>query len=303
MRDIKRRKRGVVVGIEDLALLDALIWFGSGEKASQKMSVAQSTISRVASRVTREFGLELVKGQGEWLIVGETHYLNQERLLHQSMRMDGRAPLRVEAQYYSSPVFCSKVSENEYQLGNFDFLDIQRPIELLRSGVLDAWIAGYPDLPPSNDPELACIHLTRLPLRLVVAKNHPLLAKGDEVTLEDVADFPCISLRDGAFPESQRILESVGLWNTPTRINRYDQKKWLGQTADQVSVGYASVFSIELFPHPMEFLPIDLGMDVGETLVVRREHEHHPRIQGLLATMKEAAVELAARYPGVRMLF
>ena len=144
---------------------------------------------------------------------------------------------------------------------------------------------------------------TRLPLRLVVAKNHPLLAKGDEVTLKDVADFPCISLRDGAFPESQRILESLGLWNTPTRINRYDQKKWLGLTADQVSVGYASIFSIELFPHPMEFLPIDLGMDVGETLVVRREHEHHPRIQGLLATMKEAAVELAARYPGVRMLF
>ena len=88
----------MVVGIEDLALLDALIWFGSGEKASQKMSVAQSTISRAASRVTREFGLELVKGQGEWLILGETHYLNQERLLHQQIRLDGRAPLRVEAQ-------------------------------------------------------------------------------------------------------------------------------------------------------------------------------------------------------------
>ncbi len=249
------------------------------------------------------FDLELVKDQGEWLIIGDTALLDHERLIHQRIRLNGPSPLRVEAQYYSSPVFSRGLEDKSYLLGNFDILEISRAIELLRTGVLDAWIAGYPDLPAPNDPDLVCIHLTRLPLHLVVAPGHPLVSKGEAVTLDDVADFPCISLRDGAFPESQRILESLGLWNTPARVKRYDQMKWLGQTSDQVSVGYASVFSIELYPEPMVFLPVDLGMDVGETLVVRREYEHHPRIESLLATLKTMAVELANAYPGIRTLF
>ena len=267
------------------------------------MCVSQSTISRAAARVIAAFDLELVKGQGEWLITGDTTFLDQERLIHQRIRLNGRSPLRLEAQYYSSPVFCSRLENNSYLLGNFDILEISRAIELLRTGVLDAWIAGYPDLPAPNDPDLVCIHLTRLPLHLVVAPGHPLVTMGDAVTLDDVADFPCISLSDGAFPESQKILEGLGLWNTPTRVKRYDQKKWLGQTSDQVSIGYASVFSIELYPERMVFLPVDLGMEVGETLVVRREYEHHPRIKGLLATLKKMAVELANDYPGIKTLF
>jgi len=293
----------LVVAIEDLALLDALIWFGAGEIASQKMPVTQSTVSRVAAKVANAFGLELVKTQGAWQILGDTQYLDQERLLHQRMRLNGSGPMRVEAQYYSSPVFCTKLRELNYLLGNFDFLDFNRPIELLRQGVLDAWIAGYPDLPAPDDPDLVCFHLTRLPLRLVVSTNHPLASQGETVTLDDVADFPCMSLKDGAFPDSQKILESLGLWNTPARINRYDQRKWLGKTSDQVSVSYASVFSIELFPEPMVFLPVDLGMDVGETLVVRREHQRHPRTEALLATLKESAVALAEQYPDITLLF
>ncbi len=293
----------MVVEIGDLDLLDGLVWLGRGGNAAEKMSASQSTISRAAARVMAAFDLQLVKDQGEWLITGDTTHLNQERLIHQRIRLNGAYPLRVEAQYYSSPVFCSRLQDKSYLLGNFDILEISRAIELLRTGVIDAWIAGYPDLPAPDDPDLACIHLTRLPLHLVVATGHPLVAKGDAVTLDDVADFPCISLRDGAFPQSQRILEGLGLWNTPARVHRYDQRKWLGPTSDQVSVGYASVFSIELFPEPMVFLPIDLGMEVGETLVGRREYEHHPRIERLLATLKTMAVELANDYPGIRTLF
>ncbi len=46
--------------------------------------------------------------------------------------------------------------------GNFDFFDYQRPIELLRKGVIDAWVASYPDIPNHDDVEIASIRLNRI---------------------------------------------------------------------------------------------------------------------------------------------
>ena len=46
--------------------------------------------------------------------------------------------------------------------GNFDFFDYQRPIELLRKGVIDTWVASYPDIPDHDDVEIASIRLNRI---------------------------------------------------------------------------------------------------------------------------------------------
>jgi hypothetical protein len=37
--------------------------------------------------------------------------------------------------------------------------------------------------------------------------------------------------------------------------------------------------------------------------VVRREHEHHPRIQALLASLKQGCLELAEQYQDVSTAF
>lgn len=282
--------------------MDALLWLGSGEAASQMVSVSASTISRASRKVATEFGLELVKGQGEYTLFGDIRHLDLERLVHQRLRWDRDGQLRIEAQYYSGPLLTEGIGSH-YLLGNFDFLDIRKPIALLKSGVIDAWVAGYPDVPPPDDPFLCSFDLTRLPLRLVVSPAHPLLRLGQSVSLRDVAHYPCIALADGAFPESQKRLEARGLWNTPARIRRYNKDSWLGLTSDQVTVGYASVFSIKLFPEPMVFLPLDLNFEVGETLVVKREFVGHPRLDALLVFLKERATDLARQYEEVSLAF
>mgnify|MGYP006276159291 CR=1 FL=1 len=292
----------MVVSVEDLFCLDALLWLGGGETASQRVAVSASTVSRSSRKVAAEFGVELVKGQGEYSLLGDVRHLDLERLVHQRLRWDRGGQLRIEAQYYSGPLLTEGIGKN-YLLGNFDFLDIRKPIQFLKSGVIDAWIAGYPDVPPHDDALLCSIDLTRLPLRLVVSPEHPLLRLGQAVSLDDVAQYPCIALADGAFPESQKILEAKGLWNTPARIRRYNKDNWLGLTSDQVTVGYASIFSIKLFPEPMVFLPLDLNFDVGETLVVKREFVDHPRCKALLQFLKERAIELSAQYDDVSLAF
>ena len=91
----------MVVSIDSLACLDYLIWLRSGSAAAGRLGLTQPTVSRNVSRVSEIFGIELVKPNGEWDLVGDTTLLNLERSVHQRYRWFHELPLRIEAQYYS----------------------------------------------------------------------------------------------------------------------------------------------------------------------------------------------------------
>lgn len=293
----------MVVSLDDLSCLDALIWFGAGDAAARKMRVTQSTISRAARRVADLFQLTLLKGpSGEWFLHGDQHLLTMERFVHQQYRWNRNYPLRLEAQYYSGPLFAASVS-GDYLLGNFNFLNVATPTSLLRSGVIDAWIGCFPDVPHQDDSELASFSLTRLPTRLVVSQGHPLLKLGNAVTLDDVIKYPSLALPDGAFPNVQRRLQSLGLWNTPARLSRYQTALWEGKTEDNVTVAYATSFTMDMFPDKMIPLPIDISMDVGDVLIVRRSFVDHSRFQVMLKDLQDRAVQLANQYADVTLAF
>ena len=294
----------MVVSIEELACLDSLLWLGDGHAAAEKICVSQSTLSRHARSAARKLYVGLLKRDGHWQLSGDQSLLRAERCLHQLIRWTKDLPLRVDAQFYSGPYLAAGLeNSHDYLLGNFDLLDSRIPLALLLEGILDAWIAGFPDVPGPDDGDLACFRLTRLPLRLAVSSEHPLLKMGDSITLEDVAAYPSMALPDGAFPRSEEILKGLGLWNSPLRMRRYDPSKWLGQTQDQVTVAYASSFSIGLFPNPMVFLPVDLGFEVGEVLVVKREFSAHPRLQLLLKNLQQRSIALASQFSDIELAF
>ena len=171
--------------------------------------------------------------------------------------------------------------------GNHDLLNVEKPLNLLRASILDAWIGAYPDVPDEDDPDFASFPLLRHPIRLVVGENHPLLAAGDGVTFEMVSPYPSLALPDGAFPKLEACLKGLGLWNSPSRISRYNREKWEGRWEAELLVGYASIFSIEFYPQPQYFLPLQLPLMVGDNLVVKREFENHPRVLKLLADLRK----------------
>lgn len=292
----------MVVSIDNLLCLDALVWFGTGDRAAAKLDLSQSTISRIAQRVAQTFGVNLLKDQYEWSVYGDDRLLNLERSVHQQFRWNRSDRLRLDAQYYSGPLFTKELT-GQYLLGNFDFLNVDSPIGLLRSSVIDAWIGCHPDIPDDNDPDLLCFPLTRLPTYLVVSPAHPLLRIGKEIALSDISAFPCLALQDGAFPRVQSILESLGLWSNPVRISRYKVDKWEGKTQDQMTVGYATSFSMGLYPGEMVPLPISIPLEVGDTLVVKRVFADHPRLQTLLKLLQSRAIELASQYRDVSLAF
>lgn len=293
----------MVVSIDELNYLDCLLWLGEGKAAAEKICVAQSTLSRNARAAASKLYVSLLKRDAEWYVNGDQQILRSERRLHQQIRWEKELPLRIDAQFYSGPFLAEGLCPRQFIVGNFDLLDTRKPLQLLRSGILDAWIAGYPDVPDPDDETLACFRLTRLPLKLAVSVAHPLLQQGDAICLDDVAAYPCMALPDGAFPRLEETLKALGLWNSPVRMRRYDPAKWLGQSQDQVTVAYASSFSIGLFPDPMVFLPLDLGVEVGEAVVVKREFANHPRFRKLLLSLQQRSAQLARQYDDILVDF
>jgi DNA-binding transcriptional LysR family regulator len=290
-----------VVTIEDLACLDLIIWLRTGARVAVRLGISQPKVSRAVQSVCDMFGITITKKRGEWEVLGDQRLLNLERRVHQEYRWQKDQPLRIESQYYSGPLYCDPVPEG-WVAGNFDFIEIHTPLRHLRDGVIDAWLGCYPDVPDGDDPDLCCFHLTRLPTHLVVSPDHPLLQQTHALSLEDVRHYPSLALPDNAFPKIQATLQSLHLWNNPQDIHRYDQQKWEGKIASDLLVGYATVLSQGCLDSPKVILPIHIPLEVGETLVVRKQYQQHPRLLRLLSHLSRKSEELARRHPEIRLV-
>jgi DNA-binding transcriptional LysR family regulator len=290
-----------VVSIEDLACLDLIIWLRTGARAASLLGISQPKVSRAVQAVSDRFGITIAKRRGEWEVLGDQTLLNLERHVHQEYRWRKDQPLRIESQYYSGPLYCDPIPEG-WVAGNFDFIEIHTPLHHLRHGVIDAWLGCYPDVPDADDPDLCCFHLTRLPTHLVVSPEHPLLNQAHPLSLEDVRQYPSLALPDNAFPKIQATLQSLDLWNAPQGINRYEQQKWEGKIGSDLLVGYATALSIGQLDAAKVILPIQIPLDVGETLVVRKDYQQQPRLLRLLRHLSQKARDLAKRHPEIRLV-
>lgn len=291
----------MVVSTHALSCFDLLVWLRTGQEAGARLATSQSSVSRKVSDVARTFGVQLRKHDGEWLLAGDPTLLNLERQVHQRFRWEQGLPLRLEAQFYSGPLFCPGLSA-DWIRGNFDFLEVGTPLRHLRSGVIDAWIATYPDLPDDDDPDLTCFHLIRYPLGLAAPEGHPLLALGSSIRLQDVDPYPTVALDDGAFPKAQAALEALHLWNRSlqpgSRVSLEMTRVSLG---DPLALSPASLFNCHLLPGSWRLLPLELGLVSGDSLIVRRDYTNHPRLAALLAHLRHTAAQLAERHGEVEL--
>lgn len=261
----------------------------------------QSTVSRNAKKCADVFGVDLVRKGGEWYLKGNRMLIKLERQVHQLVRWLDDQPLRLEAQHWSAPLVCPPLSDR-WIAGNLDFLEYHRPLQLLRDHVIDAWITSYPDI-PADDSDLVSIHLSRMPMLLVVQDGHPLLDLGDRVTFEAIARYPILPLPDGAFPGFQQVLIDCGLWEPEAKNGPAEPSAWLGQSGvEDLLVGFATPLTLPLYGESFRQLPLRLPVEVGDALVVAREFIDYPQTHQLVASLRRRLRTLAATMPELVIL-
>ena len=280
-------------------MLDHLIWLRSGEAAAQRLHCAQSTVSRRNNETVRCFGLEIQRENGEWQLEGDQTLLLMERCVHQMHRLRSNDSFcRLEASPWAGPALAEPMPLG-WAGGSWDHVGMERPLQLLRERVIDAWIGSYqPDM-PTSDGEITVIDLCRTPVHLVAHPDHP-LALRQSLQPEDLEPFPSLSLPSGAFPKTEAILRSHGLWTTPFRMTRYKPELWEGQTADQVTLTYANCLALEVMKG-LKVLPFDLGLISGESLVVRTDLLPQPKILALLSTLRRRIAMKAKEIPEIAL--
>jgi DNA-binding transcriptional LysR family regulator len=290
-----------VVSEEVLAALDALLWLRTGERAAAYLQCTQSTVSRHSRRCLRVFGLEIEKQSGEWCLRGDQTLIDLERGVHQLLRWRQGRGLRLDGQHWNSHCLPAELPLS-WAAGNHNYFEYHRLQELLRKGVIDAWLCSAPDLP--GDPGLHSIQLTAMPLQLLVKAGHPLLDRGDQLTWDDLADYPVLPLPDGAFPKTQAILEHRGLWSCPERDRRLRLAPWFGSIPVEewmISFGTplrrAAGLLADLLP-----LPLSLPIRVGEAVVVKQEFAANSHFRSLLAALVSQARQLAGGLAEVEVL-
>lgn len=264
------------------------------------MGCNQSTISRHSSKCQQIFDVKLKRSAAEWLVAGDAQLLLAERRLHQYYRWELGLPLRFEAQHWMRD-FYEQWQLGDWNKGNLNYLEYDRPLYLLKNRIIDAWLCGAPDVP--EDPELTCLPLFEMPMLLVARHGHPLLALQAPLALEQVAAYPLLPLPQAAFPVFQARLAALGLSGACSE----DQMQAFGLEADGLSyaelcLGVASALTLPLYGPEYQALPVEIPIQFGDVLVIRSEFADHRRSRALrdslLAYIRAATADCRA----VRML-
>lgn len=286
-----------MVELEVLAALDGIQWLRTGEEVAKRFGFSQPTVSRYVAKALSIFELELERINGEWELVGDQTFLQMEREVHQLARRMGYGPLRLEATYWSAPTICRQLPEH-WLLGQSNIVGIHRNLALLRSCVIDGWIAGLPDLPPSSDPDLASVVLSSMPVFFTCGPGHPLL-KRSRITYEDIAEFPTLALPAGAYPMVEAALKAIGLWSDGVRMSRYRRDRWEGKSESELVVGYGTPLSMQVSGGQLCRLPLRLPFDSGDALIVRKDFLSSPRLQELLDHLRSNLQEISREFEGI----
>lgn len=289
-----------MLSLHQLAALDLTLWMGSGAAAAELLGVNQSTVSRQQAGALRLLGLRLSRRLAHLGLSGDLELLRAERVVQQLARLKGLAPLRIDANYASGPWFLNPAPEG-WICGRFELPGLQRPLELLRERVLDAWVCSYqPDLPSSDDPAWWVLDLLRAPLQLLAGADHP-LAGERHLRQTDLGRFPSLALPAGWFPHTERHLRQQGLWRQAVHFQRYHPDDWEGRSRDGLTLLYGNSLTEALMPCTTR-LDWDLRLLSGDALVVRRDLAEQPAIQQLVSILQRRSRQIAGQFADVEAL-
>jgi len=280
-----------MVELDQLMALDGVQWLGSGEAVANRYGISQATVSRACRRVLKRFDLQIERQNGELELIGDQTLLRLERQVHQQARLAGHRPLRLEATYWSAPTLCADLPAG-WLLGRSDIVGVRRNFQMLEDGIVDAWIAGLPDLPTAEQPDLTAVPLSRMPVFFTCAPGHPLLER-QRLTVADIAQFPTLALPSGSYPLVERALQAIGLWNDGVRMTRYRRDLWEGKAEAELVVGYGTPLSMQISGGCLCRLPLQLPIVSGDALVFRRALADSPRLQQLLNHLRAKVSQLA----------
>ena len=288
-----------MVSLDLLSSLDGLLWLQAGKQVGETFQQHQTTVSRNQKKCARTFGLTLRKQRGTWALEGSTELLNLEREVHQAARFAGQAPLRLEGNGWMDGLLCTPPPPG-WLLGACKPGGQSRCLELLHERIVDAWLCPLPDI-PSQHPSLSIQPLCSLPVRLMVAPEHPLLHQKD-LSLERIRRYPWQQIKPGAYPGTEQLLKAHGVCPPARRGQNREAPQDDGPHGVSFRVHIGSVLTSQPEQPALVPLPLNLNAVTGVALIVLQDHSDRSAIRHLEARLRQTLQEARNLYPDIQML-
>ncbi len=289
-----------MVDFDTLAAFDYLQWLRTGERAGQVLSCSQSTISRAMRRCQGIFDVQLIRRAAEWHVEGDDTLLQAERYVHQQHRWSAGRPLRLDAQHWLRHSYVNLPLQG-WITGNMNYLEYARPLQLMRERVIDAWLCSAPDHP--QDDDLLSVPLCTMPAWLIARTTHPLLQQSETLSVEVARRYPVLPLPEGAFPVFQARIDGLGFHNDFSQLRAIaDELGHDHRASEELALAIASPLTLSIYGDGWGVLPLDLGLRVGDVVILHREMAGHQRAASLIRTLGAHLRSVAADLKDVQVL-
>lgn len=288
-----------LVSLDLLDSFDGLIWMQSGKQVGNQFQQHQTTVSRNQKKCAQAFGLALKKENGIWTIDGDKRLLVLEREVHQAARFQGKAPLRIEANGWMDGLLCSPAPEGSIT-GACKPLGVKRCLSLLHSHIVDAWLCPLPDAPNHHD-DLSIHALCKMPMRLMVSPDHPLL-KQRSITLDKAQKYPWQRIPRGAYPGTEKQLRALHLWPPERRSRQLSEASQKEMNNLSLSVHVGSVLTNNRCTPGLVPLPLELGLETGIAVITKQQHSNQKAVLTLSAALRQRLVEQQIQHPEIQLL-
>jgi molybdate transport repressor ModE-like protein len=207
------------VEFRHLAALESIATEGSFSAAAAKTGYSQSAVSGQIATLERVIGVRLVtriRGsrkvtltrEGERLVEHARAInarLNAARADIEQLEETGADGIRIGTFQAISQTLLPEVvralTGDALPISLHEDLDVDRHVEMLRSGELDVAFV----LLPVDDEAVEAVELLRDPWVLVVRTDHPLVWKQRPATADDISNLPLITFEQ---VRSQKLIES-----------------------------------------------------------------------------------------------
>jgi hypothetical protein len=283
-----------MVSVDELDALDLLIWFGRGAPAARQLGCNQSTISRRCQTVLHTFGLRLHKDSHGWPCTESHDLLERERRLHQLYRLKTGQPLRIDASLLAAPLLRQGAPSGWWR-GPLDEVGWQRPFQLLRQRILDAWVSGMAQELPAQEQEwFISVPLLETPMLLAASASDP-LTQEPGLAIGDVAHLPRLAPRAGSYLHTETLL---GAWRRQLQPLELDSRPWRRSRHTGCSPApHARLLhyntAVSLLDRPdLRPLRLNLGVSTVTSLVMHRDLADEPRLQELVLLLRQRAAQL-----------
>ena len=291
-----------MVSLELLSSLDGLVWLQSGTKVGELFHQHQTTVSRNLKKCSEVFGLSIYKQNGCWLIEGDCALLNLERAVHQSARLQGKSPLRLEVNGWSnSALFARPPTGWVASTSQANLLQPGQTLQLLRDNIIDAWLCLSPEAPQASE-EFRVVDLCEAPIQFLVTPGHPLLGCTN-ISFELLKSYPFQRNLLKSYPGTVSRLKKNNLWAQEHDCCRHSRLDRADQQAVSLTLYLDPLLANDPETSDLVPLPISLNIKTGISLVYKHSlGNNNQGIHSLTGFLRRQLRLHHSKYPGLELL-